>query len=413
MVFLLTLIYTYDMIYSFYKLLGQTPKEYGMKRKKNTQNPDAALAEPPVEAENLNPSNDNLSPAQSLEGAGETAIAAENALIAENLCAPDTQSENKDEATADKGVIVNGKSLTKSQQNKRTALRWILITLGSVLMSASVYFSQVPNNFTLGGIGGVSIILSKFITPLNEFTQKFMTQAVIMAIINVFLLVVGFIVLGKGCTLRTVYCSLLYTALIWVFEHFNLVSLVSGGKPTLTDQPFLELCYAILLFGVGGAVIFNCGASSGGTDIIALILKKFTRLNVGVALMIVDLIVVIVSIFTFDSATIVLFSFLGLFARTFLLDGVIESLGKTKCLTIITQNHEQIGEYILKSVNHSYTMYDAEGGYTRERKKVLVTVCKRSEALKIKLKVRQVDPQAFVIITDANEILGKGFGETF
>jgi len=330
-------------------------------------------------------------------------------IAAEPVVQTDAPAEPDGDPAQNKGVVINGKVLTKSQLNRRAALRWTYITLGAVLMACSVYFFQVPNDFTLGGIGGVSIILSKAIQP----HVKFMSQAVIMLIINVLLLVVGFIVLGKGCTLRTVYCSLLYSGLTWLFEYFNLVSRISGGKPTLTDQPFLELCYAILLFGVGGALIFNSGASSGGTDIIALILKKFSRLNVGVALMIVDLIVVIISVFTFKSINTALYSFLGLFARTFLLDGVIESLGRTKYLTIITENPQDIGEYILKVVNHSYTMYDAEGGYTHEKKKVLVTVCKRNEALKIKLRVKQVDPHAFVIITDANEILGKGFGETF
>lgn len=331
------------------------------------------------------------------------------------------------------GVVVNGKVLTKAQHNKRTALRWTFITFGAFLMSLSVYFFQVPNNFTLGGVGGISIVLSKYITPLNSFTQRFLTQAVIMAIINVLLLIIGFIVLGKQCTVRTIYCSLLYTGLIWVFEYVDIIGLITGvptpkgGTPIpLTTQfdsagnailgsgqPFLELCFSILLFGIGGALIFNCGASSGGTDIIALITKKYTKLNVGVALMIVDLIIIVISIFTFKDISTALYSFLGLFARTFLLDGVIESFGKTKYLTIITKHPEDIGEYILNVVNHSYTMYDAEGGYTHEKKKVLVTVCKRNEALKIKLKVKQYDPEAFVIITDANEILGKGFGGTF
>ena len=356
------------------------------------------------------------------DSTGKDAVTAENAASpeAEVAAAASTALNATEGAPAQSGVVVNGKVLTRAQKNKRTALRWTFITFGAILMSISVYFFQVPNNFTLGGVGGISIVLSKFITPLNSFTQRFLTQAVIMAIINVLLLIIGFIILGKSCTLRTVYCSLLYTGLIWVFEYIDIIGIITGiptpkgGVPTpLTDQPFLELCFSILLFGVGGALIFNSGASSGGTDIIALIMKKFTKLNVGVALMIVDLIIIVVSIFTFKDISTALFSFLGLFARTFLLDGVIESFGKTKYLTIITKHPEDIGEYILKVVNHSYTMYDAEGGYTHERKKVLVTVCKRNEALKIKLKVKQLDPEAFVIITDANEILGKGFGETF
>ncbi|MBD5632266.1 MAG: YitT family protein [Clostridia bacterium] len=311
------------------------------------------------------------------------------------------------------------KVLTKKEQQKRTAFRWIILNVGIIMMSVSVYFFQAPNNFATGGVAGLSIMLSEVITP----SVPWLKQAVIMAIINVALLIVGLIVLGKQCTFRTIYCSLVYTGLIWVFE-----TLVPLGKPLTAHyifdeageiigytgtQTFLELCYAILLFGVGGAMIFNCNASSGGTDIIALILKKFTKINVGVALLIIDVLVATISVYTFKSLDIALYSFLGLFARTFLLDGVIESFGKTKYITIITSHPEVISDYILNVIQHGYTMYDAEGGYSHEQKKVLITVCKRGEALKLKTKVKEVDPTAFVIITDANEILGKGFGGTF
>lgn len=335
-----------------------------------------------------------------------------------------TESERTEEPAAQtNGVVVQTeKVLTKSQQRKRSVLRWIIITLGSICMAVSVYFFQAPNNFLLGGVGGISIILAN--------AQKVLTQAQLMAIINVGLLIIGFAILGKRCTVRTIVCSLIYTGLIYLFELLipldkpvtakwltdeagQFILNAEGMKMTDGGQPFLELVYAILLFGVGGALIFNCGASSGGTDIIALIVKKFTKLNVGVALTIVDLTVVIASVFTNIDLTTVLYSLLGLFTKMFLLDGVIESLGKTKCLTVITTKHKDIGDYILKTIDHSYTLYDAQGGYTGRAEKVLVTVCKRSEALKIKTKVKQIDESAFVIITDANEILGKGFGGTF
>lgn len=281
--------------------------------------------------------------------------------------------------------------------DRHVVLRWTLMTLGTVLMSISVYFFQIPNDFTIGGIAGLAIVLAQF-TPLS--------QAIWMAIFNVVLLIVGMIILGRHCTVRTVYCSLLYTGLIALLE------VVVPLEHPLTDQPLLELVYAILLVGFGGAIIFNCGGSSGGTDIIALILKKYTRINVGMALLVIDLLIVCSSIFAFDSVKIALYSFLGLFAKSFLLDGVIESIGKTKYITIITTHPEEIGQFILNVVKHSYTIYDAEGGYTHEPKKILVTVCRRSEALKLKLKVKDYDKDAFVIITDANEILGKGFGGT-
>ena len=156
------------------------------------------------------------------------------------------------------------KVLTKAQRRKRTAIRWILMNVGIILMSLSVYFFQMPYNFVLGGVGGISIMLSTVITPLVPW----LTKAVIMLFINVFLLVLGFIILGKSCTFKTAYCSVLYTGIILFLEKvipldkpvtavFDAAGNITGG------HPFLELCFAILLFGVGGAIIFNCGASSG------------------------------------------------------------------------------------------------------------------------------------------------------
>lgn len=333
----------------------------------------------------------------------------ENTEIPENAAqvAESETAASADAAAAAQPVVYGDKVLTKSQKKKRAVLRWVLLSFGIILMSFSVYFFQTPNHFTLGGIAGLALVLGEFI-PLD--------YEILMAIINVALLILGLIILGKQCTVRTIFCSLFYTGIIWLFEYFDIIEHINEaagrvGAATLTDEPLMELVYAILLFGIGGAIVFNCGASSGGTDIIALILKKFTRLNVGMALMIIDMVIVLISCYTF-SLEIGLFSVLGLFTKSFLLDGVIESLGKTKYITIITENHDIISDYILKVINHGYTIYDAEGGYTHKPKKVLVTVCKRNEALKLKMKIHQVDPTAFVIITDANKILGKGFGGT-
>ena len=332
----------------------------------------------------------------------------ENTEIPENAAqVAESETASADAAAAAQPVVYGDKVLTKSQKKKRAVLRWVLLSFGIILMSFSVYFFQTPNHFTLGGIAGLALVLGEFI-PLD--------YEILMAIINVALLILGLIILGKQCTVRTIFCSLFYTGIIWLFEYFDIIEHINEaagrvGAATLTDEPLMELVYAILLFGIGGAIVFNCGASSGGTDIIALILKKFTRLNVGMALMIIDMVIVLISCYTF-SLEIGLFSVLGLFTKSFLLDGVIESLGKTKYITIITENHDIISDYILKVINHGYTIYDAEGGYTHKPKKVLVTVCKRNEALKLKMKIHQVDPTAFVIITDANEILGKGFGGT-
>lgn len=281
---------------------------------------------------------------------------------------------------------------------------WTKINIGTLALAAGVYFFKAPNGFATGGVSGISIVLAPLI--------PFLTQAQILMIINGLMLLLGFIFLGKGCTLKTIYCSVVYS-----LENYLLEIIFGEMEQPLTDQPFLELVYAILLTGGASAILFNCGASSGGTDIVALILKKFTHINVGRALLVTDFIIASLSFFKFDiPAGIVeftvktgLYSMLGLFAKAFLIDGVIEDISKSKYVTVITATPQAIATYILNVMKRDYTEFDAQGGYTGNPKKVLIMMCNRAEARKLKLKVKELDPASFVIITDANEILGKGF----
>ena len=292
----------------------------------------------------------------------------------------------------------------KKKKIKSGVLYWVILNLGILMLAAGVFFFKGPNNFATGGVSGIAIILSKYITPVVQF----LSQSVIMIIINALLIVIGFIFLGKGCTFKTVYCSLMYTFEMYLmqllFEHLNI-------NLPLTNEKFLEFLYAMLLTGIASAILFNCNASSGGTDIIALIIKKYTRLNIGKALFVTDLIIASSTFVIFDVTT-GLYSILGLFFKAFLVDSVIESIGKSKFVTIITSAPEKITPYIIEGMHRSYTSYKAVGGYTGEEKTILMTVCNRGEALKLKLKIRSVDPAAFVILTDTNEILGKGFRST-
>ena len=180
----------------------------------------------------------------------------------------------------------------------------------------------------------------------------------------------------------------------------------------LTDSIFLEFVFAMLLSAAGSAIIFNCRASSGGTDIIALIIKKYTRIkDVGTALLITDFLIAASTFFIFDIQT-GLFSLLGLFTKAFVVDSVIESIGKSKYVQIITTKPELIAPFILEGLHRGYTSVKAEGGYTGEERTLIITVCKRGEALKLKTRIHAADPEAFVILTDTNGIVGKGFRDT-
>jgi len=176
----------------------------------------------------------------------------------------------------------------------------------------------------------------------------------------------------------------------------------------LTNQPLLELVYAMLLTSIGSAMIFNSDASSGGTDIAALILKKYTRLDVGKALLAVDSVVAMSSFFVFNIQA-GLFSVLGLFAKAFLVDSVIESLNTCKYFVVITSKREEISQYIIKTLHHGVTVSDAVGEFTKEHKVMIHTVCKRAEAIKLKMKIKEIDPSSFIIVTTSSEIIGRGF----
>ena len=297
-----------------------------------------------------------------------------------------------------------------AERGKRsdTIFNWVIINLGTLILAVGVYFFKAPNNFATGGVSGLAIILVPALQNL-PFLKGVSAEGIMTItnlVINALLLIIGFIFLGKGCTFKTTYCSLVYSLEAW------LLSFIPVPLP-LTNQVFLEFVIAMLTTGIGSAMLFNCGASSGGTDIIALIIKKFAKVNIGIALTIADLIIACSAFFVFGSIEIGLYSVLGLFAKSYLVDGVIENIGKNKFVTIITSNPEKITAYILENMKRGYTSYKATGGYSHAEKTIVITVCKRSEALRLKTQINKVDPSSFVIFTDTTEIIGKGFKDRF
>ena len=276
------------------------------------------------------------------------------------------------------------------------------LNLGILLMAIGIYFFKAPNRFATGGVSGLAIILSNML--------PFMSQAIYMLIINAILLVIGVLVLGKECGLLTVYCSLLLSLENYIFELF-----IPLNAP-LTAYPLMELVYAVLLTGIGSAIIFKCKASSGGTDIVALILKKHTSLNVATALLLTDLLIALTTFVDFGTpggpsfaAETGLFSLMGLFAKIFVVDDVLDSVNMCKSFTIITSMPKKIEEYILQHMHHGATVYEAHGAYTGDGRTVIMTVCRRSEAIRLRREVERIDPHSFIIITKTSEIMGKGF----
>ena len=286
-----------------------------------------------------------------------------------------------------------------TKKHGENLIRLLVINLGILFMAAGIYFFKAPNGFATGGVSGIAIILARI--PLS--VSLGITQSVYMLAINIILLIIGVIVLGKKCGITTIYCSIALS-----FENMIFEQLIPLDAP-LTSSPVLELVYAVLLTGIGSALLFKYNASSGGTDIVALILKKHTSLNVSQALLVTDTLIAASSFIVYSSAEVGLFSLLGLFAKVFVIDDVLDSMNLCKAFTIITTKSKEIDEFILTELHHGATIYDAKGAFTGDDKQVIITVCKRSEALKLRRRVKEIDPHSFIIITKTSEIMGKGF----
>ncbi len=279
-----------------------------------------------------------------------------------------------------------------SMKDKIKDFLWL--TLGTLMVTIGVYFFKFPNNFSTGGVSGISVILGALIPGMSTGT--------LVLIINVTLLIVGFCVFGRSFGIRTVYCSMLMSLSIYILER------VLPMEHPLTTQPMLELVFSVLFPAVGSAILFNSHGSTGGTDIVAMIFKKYTSLDIGKALFCTDFIIATLAGVVFGIET-GLFSLLGLLAKALVVDSVIESINMSKYFTIVTHNSDEVIAYIKKELNRSATLVTGEGAYTHEGRKLILTVLNRAQAVRLRGYIRNIDPHAFIVITNTSQIIGKGF----
>ncbi|MCF2683708.1 YitT family protein [Faecalicatena contorta] len=268
-----------------------------------------------------------------------------------------------------------------------------LLTVSTLVMAVGIYFFKFANNFTFGGITGLAVLIARF-SPLSASDFTF--------IANMLLLLLGFIILGKKFAIKTAYSSILLSISLSLLER-----LCPMDGP-LTDQPILELIFAIVLPAFGSAILFNIGASSGGTDVIAMILKKYTSVDIGRALLLSDLLITLAGFFVFDIQT-ALYSFLGLSMRSTLIDSFIESLNRSKYFNVVCSNPEEICSYIKNKLNRSATIVLAQGAFSGEDKYIVLTVLSPAEAVKLRNFIKATTPDAFLLISNTSEIIGNGF----
>ncbi len=268
------------------------------------------------------------------------------------------------------------------------------ITLSIFIMAIGIYFFKFPNNFCFGGVTGFASVFAK-ISPISagSFTM----------IVNLLLLIIGFIFLGKSFAIKTTYASMLLSVLLVIFEKAYPMT----GQ--LSNQPILELIFAITLPSIASALLFQIGASSGGTDVIAMIVQKYTSVkNIGIALFISDLVMIIAACFVFDIQT-ALYSFVGLTVKSFLIDGIIDSINLSKAVTIVSEDHDIICRFITNDLQKGATITEALGAYTNTKKYVIFTTLSRHQAVLLRNYIRDNSLDAFISVSSTSEVFGKGF----
>lgn len=281
----------------------------------------------------------------------------------------------------------------KKLLTREKLIYFLLLNFGLAVLAAGVHFFKAPNNFAFGGTSGISILISS-LTPFNVGTA--------MLLINAVLVVIGLIFLGPKRMGVTIYSSMALSVFVDLFERIWPMS------APFTDDKFLELCYAVILPAVGSAIVFNIGASSGGTDIVAMILSDKTSIEIGKALLLSDFLIALAAGGLYGVRT-GMYCVLGLLAKAFVVDGVIENINIRKKITIVSQHPDEILEFIMHDLKRGATVYTARGAFSGQDEQVITTVLGRRQAVLLRNHIRRVDPASFITIVNSSETIGKGF----
>lgn len=273
---------------------------------------------------------------------------------------------------------------------KETIFEFSRITLAMLIISVGVYFFLIPSGIVVGSIAGLAMVLS-------ELTG--ISISMITMILNVALLLIGFIFIGKEFGVKTIYTSLLLPVFLAVFESLTPLS------SSITGNNVYDLVCTVLILGFGQAILFHVNASSGGLDVVAKIVNKYTHMEIGKAVTLTGVVTAMSSLFVYDIGTLVV-SLLGTYANGLIVDYFIGGINKKKKICIVSDHYEEIQKYVLETMKRGVTLYQVQGGFEREQRVELVTIMSNNEYKLLLNYLHQADFKVFVTISTVNEVLG-------
>ena len=265
---------------------------------------------------------------------------------------------------------------------------YIGITLGTAVVAIAVYFFMLPSHVSVGSGTALAMVLSNFI-PLSVST--------ITLIMNVGLLVIGFILIGAEFGAKTVYCTILMPLMMgvleWIFPNFQ----------SITQDPLLDVICYILVVGVGLAILFSHNASSGGLDIVAKIMNKYLRMDLGKAMSYSGIAVALTSALCYDSKIVVL-SILGTYFGGMVVDNFIFGINIKRRVCVISEHLDDIVEFVLHNLHSGATLNEIIGAYDKTPKREMITIVDKNEYRHLMDYIREIDPKAFVTVYSVSDM---------
>jgi uncharacterized membrane-anchored protein YitT (DUF2179 family) len=287
--------------------------------------------------------------------------------------------------------------------SRRWFLSYSMIVIGSFIMAVGFVFFIAPNMIVPGGVFGISIIIHHVTKGLFSFAPDGFPIGVTSLVLNIPLTLIGIKLLGPRFGIKTVIGFVLSSVFVDLLTYFW------GEQPLVKNDVLLSAIFGGVLVGFGLGLIFKSKATSGGSDIIAMIFAKYTRLPVGQLLIYVDSVIVLLGLVVFRDWRIPLYSWIVIFITGKVIDVVLQGMNYDKTLFIISDKADEIKETVLVDLNRGGTFFQGSGMYNGDPKKIIFTVVSRKELGMLLDYIRDIDPKAFVTVLDANEILGEGF----
>lgn len=275
------------------------------------------------------------------------------------------------------------------KKRMETVWEFAMITIATTIVAAAVFFFLIPSHVSVGSISGLAIVIGNFIPlPISAITM----------ILNVALLIVGFLFVGREFGGKTVYTSILLPVVIGIFEK------IFPNNTSITADPFLDMICYVFVVSIGLAMLFNRNASSGGLDIVAKLMNKFLHMDIGNAMSVSGMVVALSSALVYDKKTVVL-SVLGTYLNGIVLDHFIFGFNLKKRVCIVSQKEEEIRNFILHELHSGATVYEAYGAYNLQPRREIITIVDKNEYAKLMSFIEKTDPTAFVTVYTVNKII--------